>query len=580
MRSVVSRLSFDSAEVKHVLLCSFPVLYGLGQQSLSHIITYLNDRDCWFLRAAFFDVVFAASAQISSHASREYVVPLINLHDQEVFVVISALRALARLVPQLSPAMLWDRLAEVRLACGRVPALRRAAAELSRSVVDGARLPMAADVAETALAMADERAEEPARAASVSAAAAPISADRAVLLRQIGAPLRTVFLTAARDPWAADEPRGLGLFLRRNAPAPSAPELPPAPARLRGALAATASEHADEVTCLVAARGGVFVSGSADGSVRAFDGAAVRKSATLRAGAAHWLGGRVTGLAFSAALDCVAAAADCGRVHVLRASRASLRVLAETRLAPGEHGVGVCFGFGGAVVVATSRSRVLFLRAGRLEPVGAVQLAPALGRPTAVAAIGGSAGACVVVGTAAGACVAVDARFHVVARVFARDAAPAVTALAAFGDDAVLVASAAGDVGVLSLRSGRRLVCVGARPLPELKAALPSRRLRINGLALVQHGSCALAASNDSVLRLWDFGRLERSYAVTSSAAAPSYASYRLNDTVYFCENPQAAASDPSASSAAPISAVAMLHATTPPMVVCGHPSGVIRLLV
>ncbi|KAJ2802096.1 Serine/threonine-protein kinase, partial [Coemansia guatemalensis] len=51
IRAVVARLSFDSAEVKHVLLCAFPQLYERGVQSLSHIITYLNDRDCWFLRA-------------------------------------------------------------------------------------------------------------------------------------------------------------------------------------------------------------------------------------------------------------------------------------------------------------------------------------------------------------------------------------------------------------------------------------------------------------------------------------------------------------------------------------------------
>ncbi|KAJ2433667.1 hypothetical protein GGF42_009356, partial [Coemansia sp. RSA 2424] len=278
-------------------------------------------------------------------------------------------------------------------------------------------------------------------------------------------------------------------------------------------LAGEVCEHTEAVTCLAAARGGVFVAGGADGAVRAFDGAAARRSATLRAVGVHALGGRVTGLAYSAALDCVAAVAACGRVHVLRASRSGLQCVAATRLARGEHGVAVAFVSGGArVAVATSRSRVLFLdAAARLAPIDAVALAPALGRPTSVAADAVAWGF-VVVGTAAGACVVVDARFCVVVRAYTATAA--VTALAPFGADRVLVATAAGDVSVLGLRDGRRAVCVGARPLHELKAAAPSRRLRVNGLArLPQAGASAvLAASNDTLLRLWDLDRLERSH--------------------------------------------------------------------
>ncbi|KAJ2333914.1 Serine/threonine-protein kinase, partial [Coemansia sp. RSA 2681] len=621
-RAVVARLSFDAAaEVRHVLLCAFPALYARGLQSLAHIITYLNDRDCWFLRAAFFDVVFAAAAQISSHAAREYVVPLLNLRDQEVFVVASALRALQRLVPQLSPAMLWDKLVEVQAACGRRHGpLRAAAAELTSQAVASARLPMAPDVAMVALAMSarPEENEPPTQTHTQT-----LSIDRVVRLRDIGAPLRTVFLTAAEsrggegggdggggegggdgggDGEGEREGDGEALkrFLRKQAQnqqhqqsqqqiayAYAAESMGSSPLSLR--LAGEVCEHTEAVTCLAAAgRGGVFVAGGADGAVRAFDGAAARRSATLRAVGVHALGGRVTGLAYSAALDCVAAVAACGRVHMLRASRSGLQCVAATRLARGEHGVAVAFVSGARVAVATSRSRVLFLdAAARLAPIDAVALAPALGRPTSVAADAAAWGF-VVVGTAAGACVVVDARFCVVVRAYyaaaaAAAAAAAVTALAPFGADRVLVATAAGDVSVLGLRDGRRAVCVGARPLHELKAAAPSRRLRVNGLArLPQAGASAvLAASNDALLRLWDLDRLERSHVGDRSRSRSR--SSRSSSCVNASSASAAAAADSNAPgaapSASPISAVAVL--TSPvTMVVCGHQNGAIRLLV
>ncbi|KAJ2743124.1 Serine/threonine-protein kinase [Coemansia sp. BCRC 34301] len=595
LRAVVSRLSFDAAEVKHILLCSFPQLYGVGLQSLSHIITYLNDRDSWFLRAGFFDVVFAASAQISRHASREYIVPLINLHDQEVFVVISALRALVRLVPQLSAGMLWDKLAEVQAACSGVAGLRRAGSEFTALGISSARLPMAADVAGVALAM--QRVDRGERAAGKTEQTAA-AADRLVQLRAIGAPLRTVFLTAAHDPWAgggkvADD--GLARFLRRRAPDPASPAPAAAPAgQLRGSLMGEVHAHSEEVTCVVAGRSGVFVSGSSDGTVRAFDAAGFRKSATVRAVAEHVMGGRVTGLAYSGGLDCVAAVSDCGLVHVLRASRSGLRVLATTRLARGEHGVAVCFGRASDVVVVTSRSRVLVLEAAALREAGAVQLAPSHGRPTSVA--GSSGWAFVVVGTARGSCVVADVRFCVEVRAYGRPpGAAGVTALAALGDDSVVVASAAGEVSLLSLRSGRRSVCAGARPLHELRAAAPSRRLRVNGLVRVPQSAAVLAASNDALLRLWDLDRLEKSYVVNAAdPAPPPYASYRLNDTVYFCENAPAlhappplepasrttaVAANSSRAAASPITAVAVL-ATPAAMVVCGHQNGCIRVMI
>ncbi|KAJ1787808.1 Serine/threonine-protein kinase, partial [Coemansia sp. RSA 2399] len=197
VRAVVSKLSFDEAEVKHVLLCSFPQLYERGVQSLSHIITYLNDRDCWFLRAAFFDVVFAASGQISRHASREYIVPLINLNDHEVFVVISALRALIRLVPQMSPAMLWDKLVEAQIL-SKQPALRSSANEFTEFVVRNARLPISHDLVDLALGITKtgvKGTQADNVPANLSGEATDKTSARVIQLREIGAALQTVFLT-------------------------------------------------------------------------------------------------------------------------------------------------------------------------------------------------------------------------------------------------------------------------------------------------------------------------------------------------------------------------------------------------
>ncbi|KAJ2796999.1 Serine/threonine-protein kinase, partial [Coemansia furcata] len=480
MRAIVSRLSFDEAEVKHVLLCSFPQLYERGMQSLSHIITYLNDRDCWFLRAAFFDVVFAASGQISRHASREYIVPLINLGDQEVFVVISALRALVRLVPQMSAAMLWDKLVEVQAAC-RAPGLRIAAKEFTDLAISNARLPMAADVARLALDIAKANSPE----SPVTMPNARLNGgddERVVQLREIGAELRTVFLTAVQDPWAEGESAGdgsgsssssamLSSFLRKKSL-----ELESSPAavtgqalegwRPHGTLVGEVTEHTEAVTCLVAAQGGVFVSGSDDGTVRVFDGAAFRKSAVIRSVAVHAQGGRITGLAFSAALDCVASTSDSGTLHVLRVWRSGLRVLGTARLARGEHAT--CVGFAGAVVVvATSQSRVVFFDAVGLAQQDAVQLPPTHGRPTSVGT--SPAWAFAVVGTSSGACMLVDVRFRVAVRAYRHVLGHAVTGLAAHSDDSVLVGTAAGDVCVLSLRTGRWPTCVSARSLHDLK---------------------------------------------------------------------------------------------------------------
>ncbi|KAJ2802534.1 Serine/threonine-protein kinase, partial [Coemansia helicoidea] len=373
MRALVSRLSFDAAEVKHVLLCSFPRLYEHGLQSLSHIITYLNDRDCWFLRAAFFDVVFAAAVQISWQASREYIVPLINLADSEVFVAVSALRALVRLVPQMSPAMLWDKLVEVQ-ALHAVPPLRRGAREFVDFALANAALPLPPDTARLALDIArlelPQPAVEPPAEPLVEPPAEPPAEpaeERLVRIRDIGAALRTVFLSPVADPWAA---RAEDAFLGKKALELA---FPAAPRRARldgwrpqGTLVAEVAEHNDAVSCVVAAGGSLFVTGSDDGTVRLFDAAVVRKSALLRSRAKSFQGGRITALAHHAAIDCIASASDNGSIHVLRprTDAPELHVLAATALPAGEHAVALGFGKSaeGVVLVAcTSRARVLFL---------------------------------------------------------------------------------------------------------------------------------------------------------------------------------------------------------------------------
>ncbi|KAJ1817429.1 Serine/threonine-protein kinase, partial [Coemansia sp. RSA 2599] len=224
LQSAVARLSFDEAEVKHVLLCSFPQLYDCHAQSLSHIITYLNDRDCWFLRAAFFDVIFAAAARISQHASREYIVPLINLADQEAFVVVSALRALVRLLPQMSPAMRWDKLVEAYNVQRTRPELRLPSEEFVEFLLANASLPMSEPVARLALEIqAAQPLEQKPKGQSLDKQQKQKQQqqkspeERVIQLREIGAALQTVFLTPVRDPWSAEKPLSESNFQRKKA---------------------------------------------------------------------------------------------------------------------------------------------------------------------------------------------------------------------------------------------------------------------------------------------------------------------------------------------------------------------------
>ncbi|KAJ1721620.1 Serine/threonine-protein kinase [Coemansia erecta] len=652
-QAAVARLSFDeSAEVKHVLLCSFVQLYGVRAQSLSHVITYLNDRESWFLRASFFDAVFAAALGISRHASREYIVPLVNLADHEAFVVVSALRALVRLLPQMSRAMRWDRLVEAQALVRARPELRGAAGEFVGFVLANAELPMDAGVAREALEMQADRAaavalglEGALALASPGRPAAP--EERLVRLRDVGAALQTVFLTPVRDPWSpsasASVPASAGAaegrFMRRKA---LELEISPAAAsagalrrqrlegwRPKGTLAAEVCEHNDAVVQVVGTAGAGFVTGGEDGVLRLFDAAALRKNAVFRSRDVRALGGRIAGLAYHEALDCLVASADTGAIEVLRATRAHAfsPALASARLPAGEYAV--CLGFarnpllqsreggrgGESVVAVTSRSRVLFFDIVDMHVQDAVQLDTRYGRPTALCCDGA---AMAVVGTSTGTLVLVDTRFRIEVKTYRHFLAHAITCLAMQAGDSVLVGTAAGDVCALDLRLGKWPMCVCSRSLQQLKSNEVNRRLRVNALALANTTATAttvgsqkyfVSAGNDAMLRYWDLDHLDRSYVVNAvdPAVAAPYSSYRLNDTVYYCENAppkvgrppssprmssraaavaaaaeaasEAAVAANSARSGGPITSLAII-ASPMPMIIAGLQNGAIRVVI
>ncbi|WVQ93835.1 hypothetical protein IAU59_000913 [Kwoniella sp. CBS 9459] len=98
-------------------LCLFFGRQKSNETVLSHIMTYLNDRD-WMLRLAFFDGIVDVGAFIGVRAIEEYVLPLMvqALADPEEAViarVITSLTSLATL-GLLSRMRLWDIFAAVR----------------------------------------------------------------------------------------------------------------------------------------------------------------------------------------------------------------------------------------------------------------------------------------------------------------------------------------------------------------------------------------------------------------------------------------------------------------------------------
>lgn len=102
--------------VRRAFLASVPELCMFFQEHsndilLTHLLTYLNDRD-WTLKCAFFDTIVGIAAFIGSVSLEEYMLPLMiqALADTEEFVVQSALHSLAQLAALglLSRARLWE----------------------------------------------------------------------------------------------------------------------------------------------------------------------------------------------------------------------------------------------------------------------------------------------------------------------------------------------------------------------------------------------------------------------------------------------------------------------------------------
>lgn len=82
------------------LLCIFLGPRRTTDALLSHMLTFLNDKRDWRLRAAFFDAIVHVAAYVGSRSLEEYIMPLIEkcLADAEEFVVARTLRSLERIM--------------------------------------------------------------------------------------------------------------------------------------------------------------------------------------------------------------------------------------------------------------------------------------------------------------------------------------------------------------------------------------------------------------------------------------------------------------------------------------------------
>lgn len=100
----ISLITDSDASVRRVFLGSVPemcIFFGTAKSSdiiLSHLNTYLNDRD-WLLKCAFFETVVGIAAFLGPQSVEEFILPLMvqALTDPEDFVVERVLRSLANL---------------------------------------------------------------------------------------------------------------------------------------------------------------------------------------------------------------------------------------------------------------------------------------------------------------------------------------------------------------------------------------------------------------------------------------------------------------------------------------------------
>lgn len=116
-------LTDPSVQVKRATLSSIADLcLFFGRQKsnetvLSHLVTYLNDRD-WTLRLAFFEGIVGVGAFIGLKAVEEYILPLMQqaLSDPEEAVVARVLTSLTSLASLglLARMRIWDIFQAVR----------------------------------------------------------------------------------------------------------------------------------------------------------------------------------------------------------------------------------------------------------------------------------------------------------------------------------------------------------------------------------------------------------------------------------------------------------------------------------
>ncbi|PLN86730.1 hypothetical protein BDW42DRAFT_158414 [Aspergillus taichungensis] len=94
-------------------LCVFFGNIKTNEVILSHLNTYLNDRD-WILKCAFFEAVVGVAAYVGSTSLEQYILPLMvqSMTDPEEFVVERVLRSLASMgdLGLLQRSTTWDLL--------------------------------------------------------------------------------------------------------------------------------------------------------------------------------------------------------------------------------------------------------------------------------------------------------------------------------------------------------------------------------------------------------------------------------------------------------------------------------------
>lgn len=138
-------LTDSSPSVKRVLLARLAPLcrlFGMATTNdvlLSHMITYLNDRD-WLLRDAFFEAIADVGSVAGERSVQEYIAPLMTqaISDGQEFAMVRVVRGLTHLTRAslLATSQMYDLVSETSgLLCYPNIWLRQAAAEFLAAAV-------------------------------------------------------------------------------------------------------------------------------------------------------------------------------------------------------------------------------------------------------------------------------------------------------------------------------------------------------------------------------------------------------------------------------------------------------------